>query len=152
MIVRAFEERDRPAVEQLFGELVEAHRELYPDGNIGATFALPTGTFVAEDGGEIVGYAGLEAHGSRAEIEPIVVAAEARRRGIGRALVEHVIAAAREGGATRVFARPVGRNERAQRFFHDVGLDVVGYVEVQLDLSDRERRDGPSLAGRTFRV
>lgn len=152
MYVRAYEERDRAEVERLFLELVETHRSLYPDGDVGSVFEVPTVAFVAEDEGEVIGYAGLEWHGRRAELEPIVVARSRRGIGAGRALVQRVVEEARSHGAVRVFARPVGRNAEAIRFFHAVGLDTIGRVELQVDLEPRERRGGETLAQRPFRT
>jgi GNAT superfamily N-acetyltransferase len=150
--VRAYQARDADACRRLFEELVETHRRLYPDGDIGSTFAPEGDLFVAVDGDEVVAFAGLIRHGRRAELEPIVVAASHRGRGAGRAVVEHVVGEARRGGAIRLFARPVGRNADAIAFFHAVGLDVLARVEVQIDLDARARRDGETLGGRTFRV
>jgi hypothetical protein len=50
--------------------------------------------------------------------------------------------------------RPVARNEAALRFFHGAGFDVLGRVELQLELRPEriDHRPGPALAGRRFRV
>jgi hypothetical protein len=50
--------------------------------------------------------------------------------------------------------RPVGRNEAALRFFHGAGFDVLGRFELQLELGPEriERKPGPALAQRRFRV
>ena len=89
---------------------------------------------------------------SHAELEPIVVGEAARGSGIGRALAEAVIAAARELGFPRVRVRPVGRNTEAIRFFHAVGFDVLGRVDLRLDLEEISRLRGERIAGREFRV
>jgi len=70
---------------------------------------------------------------------------------VGRALVERVVTEARAEGVTQVYAQPAGRNRDALAFFNTVGLDVVAYLRVQLDLTPRERRPGEQLAGREFR-
>jgi GNAT superfamily N-acetyltransferase len=150
--IREYGPRDLDACRALFDELVETHRALYPDGDIGSAFELEGLIFVAEDEGRVVGYAGLLWHGKRAEIEPIVVARDHRGRGVGRALAGRIIEEARAGGAVRVFARPVGRNRDAIAFFHSIGLDTLGYVQVQLDLEPRERRPAERIAGRGFRA
>jgi GNAT superfamily N-acetyltransferase len=150
--IREYESRDFDACRALFDELVEAHRALYPDGEIGSTFELEGRIFVAEQAGRVVGYAGLVWHGKRAELEPIVVARDNRGRGVGRALAERVIEEARAGGAVRVFARPVARNRDAIAFFHSIGLDTLGYVQVQLDFELRERRPAERIAGHEFRA
>ena len=152
MIVRDYRAEDEAAVRGLFDELVEAHRAFYPDGDVGTNFELEGRIFVAEDEGRLVGYAGMIRHPRSAELEPIVVSQDYRGRGVGRALVERVAEEARASGANRLYARPVGRNRDAHAFFHSVGLDVMGYLYVQLDLEPRERRPGETIAGREFRV
>jgi len=152
VIVRDYRAEDESACQALFDELVEVHRALYPDGDIRATFEPEGRLFVAEDEDRVVGYAGMLRHPHSVEIEPIVVARDCRARGAGRALVERVVSAARADGATQVYAQPTGRNRDALAFFNTVGLDVVAYLRVQLDLTPRERRLGEQIAGREFRV
>ena len=69
-----------------------------------------------------------------------------------RALAEAVVAAARELGFPRVRVRPVGRNTEAIRFFHAVGFDVLGRVDVRRDLEPISRRPGERIADRDFRA
>jgi N-acetylglutamate synthase-like GNAT family acetyltransferase len=128
------------------------HRALYPGAEIGSKFRLDGRIFVAEDEGSVVGYAGLIWHRRVAELEPIVVAQDHRRHGIGLALAERVVKEARDGGAVRIFVRPTGRNREAIAFFHSIGFDVLGYVQLQVDFEPRERRVGERIAGRNFRV
>ena len=152
MIVRDFEPADEPACRTLFAELVEVHRALYPDGNVGGEFQLEERMLVAEDAGRVLGYVGLRRHPKSVELEPVVVEQAQRGRGVGRALVERAVEEARAAGVQRVYVSPVGRNRDAIAFFHSVGLDTIGYVHLQLDLEPRERRSGERLAGRDFRV
>lgn len=152
MIVRDYERGDCEACRALFDELVETHRALYPGAEIGRTFGLDGRIFVAEDEGRVVGYAGLLWHGRRDELEPIVVAPDQRARGIGRALAERVAKEARVAGDARIFVRPAARNRKAIMFFHSVGFDVLGYVELQVDFEQRERQIGERIAARDFRV
>jgi N-acetylglutamate synthase-like GNAT family acetyltransferase len=152
VIVRDLERADRGACRSLFQELVETHRALYPGSEIGSKFRLEGRIFVAEDEGRIVGYAGLIWHRRVAELEPIVVAQDHRRRGVGLALAERVMKEARGGGAVRIFVRPTARNREAIAFFRSVGFDVLGNVQLQVDIEPRERRVGESIAGCDFRV
>lgn len=152
MIVREFEPGDEPACRALFEELVEVHRALYPDGNVGGEFQLEERMLVAEDDGRVLGYVGLRRHPNSVELEPVIVGQNSRGRGVGRALVERAVEEARNEGVKRIYASPVGRNRDAIAFFHSVGLDTVGYVHVQLDLEPRERRPADRIAGREFRV
>jgi ribosomal protein S18 acetylase RimI-like enzyme len=150
--VRPYADDDERACRALFAELVETHRRLYPGAQIGETFEREGEGFVVEDAARVVGYAGLLWHGRVAELEPIVVAPSHRGRRAGRLLAAHVVEVARERGAIRVVVRPVGWNLDAIAFFHSVGFDVLGRLELQYELEPRERRDGPLLGGKAFRV
>jgi N-acetylglutamate synthase-like GNAT family acetyltransferase len=152
LTVRDYEAHDYDACRALFDELLETHRQLYTDAEIGGELALEGRIFVAEKGRRIVGYAGLVWHGRRAELEPIVVARDARAGGMGRALAEQVVEEARAAGATRIFVQPTARNREAIAFFHEVGFDTLGYVQLQIDLEPRERRPGERIADRDFKV
>jgi GNAT superfamily N-acetyltransferase len=82
-----------------------------------------------------------------------VVARDVRGTGIGRALAEQVLDAARKLGLRRVDVRPVARNEAAIRFFHELGFDSLGQLELMVYLE--EPKDWPAserLAGREFRA
>jgi N-acetylglutamate synthase-like GNAT family acetyltransferase len=133
------------------------NRALYPEADIGGEFGLEGRTFVADEQGEVLGYASLRWHGRRAELEPIVVARASRERGVGRTLVQRVVQEARDGGAVRIFVRPAARNREAIMFFHSVGFDVLGYIELQIDFEPREREMDcsprfPRLVAGRFRV
>jgi len=151
VIVRDYRADDEAACRALFEELVDVHRKLYPDAEIGAAFSTEGRFLVAEEEGEVVGFAGMLRHAHSVEIEPIVVAPGSRGHGAGRALVERVVEVARaEDGVTQVYAQPAGRNRDAFAFFHSVGLDVLAYARLQLDLEPRGRRPGETLGGREF--
>ena len=89
--------------------------------------------WVAERKGSVVGFIGLLMRGRQAEIEPVVVSFDARGQGIGRELVETAVEAARAEGVRQVKASPVARNGLALRFFHRLGFDTLGHVDVLLD-------------------
>jgi acyl carrier protein len=64
-----------------------------------------------------------------------------------------VLARARELRLRRLDVRPVARNEAAIRFFHGLGFDSLGQVELMIYLEDP--KDWPvreTLAGRAFRA
>jgi GNAT superfamily N-acetyltransferase len=159
--IRPYSEGDLDACRHLWAELTARHRDLYDDPAFGgddpgrafdAHLAVAECVWVAELDGAVVGLAGLLVENGRAELEPIVVAAAARGRGVGRVLAERVIAAARERGFPRLRVRPVGRNTDAIRFFHAVGFDVLGRVDLRIDLEPTARTPGEQIAGRDFRV
>jgi GNAT superfamily N-acetyltransferase len=166
-IVRAYREDDRDACRALWRELTQTHRDLYEDESIGGQGDLgdyfdehldragAERVWVAERAGRVVGFTSLLLHseGRAGELEPIVVARDARGLGIGRALVECVLACARELRLRRLDVRPVARNEAAIRFFHELGFDSLGQMELMLYLE--EPKDWPvleRLAGRDFRA
>jgi GNAT superfamily N-acetyltransferase len=161
--VRRYGDGDLAACRALWAELTQVHRDLYDDPTFGGddpglafdehlAEVGPERIWVAESGGTVVGLAGLLVAADHAELEPIVVAETARGRKIGRALADAAIAAARELGFPRVRVRPVGRNTEAIRFFHSVGFDVLGRVDLRIDLEPTARAPGERIAGRDFRV
>ena len=83
--------------------------------------------------GEVVGMVGVIQTEDEIELEPIVVSEQWRGRGIGRQLAERVVAEARAAGMGQLLARPVARNAAAIRFFHDLGFDALGQLELVLD-------------------
>lgn len=51
--------------------------------------------------------------------------------------------------------RPLARNDAAIRFFHALGFDALGQLELILDLQPSDKqvwRAGATLAGRKFRL
>ena len=159
--VRPYAASDLAACRHLWAELTEAHRELYADPSIGgadpgrafdAHLAAAEHVWVAEVDGVVVGLAGLLLEDGQAELEPVVVSASSRGRGVGRLLAETVVAAARDRGYRQLRVRPAGRNTDAIRFFHALGFDVLGRVDVRVDLEPSPRRPGERIADREFRV
>ena len=162
--VRPFEPRDAEPCRRLWEELTEWHRRIFDSPEIGGddpgrgfdehlAKIGPENLWVAELEEEVVGLAGL-VPGDDSELEPVVVAAQHRQRGIGRLLATAVVDAARERGARTVHVRPVGRNVEAIRFFHELGFDILFQLELGMDLVDRGRDvwvPGERLAGRDFR-
>jgi ribosomal protein S18 acetylase RimI-like enzyme len=161
--IRPYGSSDLTACRALWAELTEVHRELYDDPTFGGDDPgrgfdrylaedRPERICVADADGRIVGLAGLLVVDGRAELEPIVVAGETRGGGVGRLLAEAVVEGARELGFPRVRVRPVGRNSEAIRFFHALGFDVLGRVDLRLDLDKTTRAPGERIAGRDFLV
>jgi GNAT superfamily N-acetyltransferase len=164
--LRAYESRDHGACRALWAELTEWHRKLYARPEIGeldAGGALDghlarvgaENVWIAEVDGVVAGFAGLVVDGERGELEPVVVSSAYRRLGVGQGLVAAVIAAARERGLRQIKVRPVARNTHAIRFFHWCGFNVLGHLDLLMDLVPRERgpwRAGERIANRDFRV
>ena len=81
---------------------------------------------VAEDDGEIVGYAGLLAAGGQADVLTIAVAAARWGQGIGRGLLDRLLAEASGRGCTEVFLEVRADNARAQRLYRWRGFSEIG--------------------------
>jgi ribosomal protein S18 acetylase RimI-like enzyme len=144
VIVRPAEPRDLPAVARLAGELVRMHHAEDP-----ARFFLPDRVeegyawwlareianakavvLVLARGAEVLGYAYgrledrdwnmlLDTHGA---IHDVYVAAEARRGGLGRTLMDAIVAALGALGAPRIVLSTMVGNEAAQRLFRACGF------------------------------
>jgi GNAT superfamily N-acetyltransferase len=163
--IRRFETRDSVACRGLWADLTRWHRELYDDPSIGGDDPAsgfdgylnefgPRRLWVAELAGSVLGFAGLIVRRNQAELEPVIVAADARGRGIGRTLVEAVVEAARADGVAQVKVSPVARNAQAIGFFHELGFTALGHVELLADF-DRPGeywRPGERIASRDFDV
>jgi GNAT superfamily N-acetyltransferase len=165
--IRSYEDGDREACRALWRELTQWHRDIYDDQSIHADRdpgdffdehleqAGREHVWVAELDGAVVGFTSLLLDAERpvGELEPLVVAASSRGLGVGRALAEHVVAAARAEGLRRLDVKPAARNAPAIAFFHDVGFDTLGQHELLLYLDPP--RDWPvqeRVADRDFRA
>lgn len=80
---------------------------------------------VAERGTQIVGYAGLMSVGSEADVQTIAVAPAARRRGVGRLLLDALIDEARRRGCSRVTLEVAAAGEDARRLYAQRGFDAI---------------------------
>jgi ribosomal protein S18 acetylase RimI-like enzyme len=69
------------------------------------------------------------------QLRDLFVAPEARRRGVGRAVVTSVATDARAAGALRLALQTESSNAAAQALYHGLGFeDVTGYVQMMLTL------------------
>jgi [ribosomal protein S18]-alanine N-acetyltransferase len=82
--------------------------------------------FVAEGGGEVVGYAACWTVIDQAELGNLAVAPEARGAGVGGALVDAVVDRVRARGAAECFLEVRESNESAQSLYGQRGFEVVG--------------------------
>jgi N-acetylglutamate synthase-like GNAT family acetyltransferase len=82
--------------------------------------------FCASVGGEIVGYVGLEISGADALLRSAVIFIHARHRGLGRAMVERLLANARDYGIMRVWLLTTS----ARGFFAKLGFADIDRVAV----------------------
>ncbi len=163
--IRPYQPSDLDACRGLWVELTAWHREIYDSPGIGgdepgllfdAHLAKvgPERLWVAEEAGRVVGLTGFIPRDEGPEIEPVIVARSHRGRGIGRMLIQQVVEAVQALGEGTLSVSAVGRNAQAIGFYHAMGFDIVGYVELMQDFreDDRPWRPGNPLAGRDFLV
>lgn len=82
--------------------------------------------FCASVAGEIIGYVGLEISGPEALLRSAVIFIRARRQGLGRAMIERLLALAGEYGIERVWLLTTS----APGFFAKLGFDDVERATV----------------------
>jgi len=138
---------DLDAIAALWRSLLALHAEFDPAFGV-ASDAVParalaelvddagTAAWVAEAEAHVVGFCAARvedapralAESRRAEITELFVAADARRSGLGRALVAAACEWARERGAARVEVRVAARNPSGQAFWRSLGFGA--FVDV----------------------
>jgi len=142
MQVRAFVDADREAVIGLWREVFgykEARNQ--PERVLGDKLALKDGLlFVAIDERCVVGtlLAGYDGH--RGWLYRAAVAPQARRRGVGRALVETAESALRARGCAKINLQTHAGNDDAVRFWTRLGYCEEARVSMGKDLCGA--RDG----------
>ncbi len=145
----------------MWRELVEWHREIYSDIRIGGeqpelffdkhlVKVGPTQIWVAVAEERVVGLVGLEIENEEGEIEPLIVSKTYRMKGIGKMLVRKAVAEAQKEGMRILNVAPVARNEKAIRFFHEMGFRNLGQVQLFMDLSGKKWKAGIELFGKEF--
>jgi GNAT superfamily N-acetyltransferase len=130
-----------------------AYRGLVPDAyldamDIDASVALwqriltaapnATSVFVADDGGDVVGFAAgnmLEEprHDADAELSGAYVRRDHQRAGIGRRLVCAVARAQRDHGASGLIVWTLAGNKAARAFFETLGATLVAEQPLEWD-------------------
>ncbi len=124
-VLRAATPADYPAIEQL---LVANDLPL-----VGVREHLPA-FVVAQAGGALVGVAGLEQCRENALLRSVAVASEWRSRGLGRALIERVIADAEARGIPSLYLLTT----TAERYFPSFGFHQVARDAVPADVRATE--------------
>ena len=81
---------------------------------------------VAEQDGQVIGYAGLLAAGSQADVVTIAVTARRQGQGTGAALLDALLAEARRRGCTEIFLEVRVDNLRAQQLYRTRGFEQIG--------------------------
>ena len=127
--------KDLPQMVELLGVLFTDEAEFQPDSGkqkraLEAILGNPTigKLFVAREGKRVVAMASLlytvsTAEGGKAALfEDLVVHPDERKRGIGEALLKHVVEQARADGVLRITLLTDMQNERAQAMYRRVGF------------------------------
>ena len=129
---------DWPAVETIYAEGIAARSATFetatPDYEAFDASHLPEHRFVAVEDGRVVGWVVLSPTSSRAcyagvAESSVYLAENARGRGVGRALMEAVLASAREGGLWTIHAGMFPENTASVALHERLGFRIVGRFE-----------------------
>jgi GNAT superfamily N-acetyltransferase len=141
--VRSYRPSDHSAGRLLWSELTSEHNQLYgaTDDDAGAGFEEYltrldlSGLWVADhDEDDVIGLVGLIMRGRAGVVDPVVVTATHRHKGVGRKLLRHVANEAKKRSMLSLTISPASRNVDAIRSLHAAGYDVVSSIELTLDL------------------
>jgi L-amino acid N-acyltransferase YncA len=146
-LIRELEAKDWPAVRTIFEEGIATGQATFEteapsrEEWDGAHF----GGLVAEEGGEVVGWAALSPYSSRPAYagvaeESVYVAARARRRGVGRELLEALIERSEQAGIWTLQAGIFPENRPSVTLHLSCGFRLVG-VRERLGHMDGQWRD-----------
>ncbi|MCX9190482.1 ribosomal-protein-alanine N-acetyltransferase [Carbonactinospora thermoautotrophica] len=81
---------------------------------------------VAEEAGELVGYAGLAVIGDEGHVQTIAVRRDRQGRGVGRTLLSALLDEAARRGCREVLLEVRADNPRAQELYRRFGFTVLG--------------------------
>ena len=138
MLVRPLHPDDYPAVAAVFAEGIATGLATFetevPGWDEWNAAHLADHRFVAELDGEVVGWIAIVPYSRRAVYrgvgeESVYVAERARRRGVGRALLETVIESARDGGLWTLQAGVFTDNGASLALHRALGFREVGIRE-----------------------
>ena len=93
---------------------------------------------LAEADDSVLGYAGLAVALDEAWINNLAVRREAQRRGVGRALLESLLAEAERRGARRVMLEVADDNIAAQKLYAGYGFEAVAVRRRYYQPSNRD--------------
>jgi N-acetylglutamate synthase-like GNAT family acetyltransferase len=149
--IRAYRPSDHNSCRRLWAELNEHRSSLYGEqvSDTGAGFEEYltqlnlSGIWVAEHAEEgVAGFLGLMLDGRAGEVDPVIVTASMRGRGIGQALLAKVADEASRRGLSRLTVSPTVRDVYALRALHTAGFATVASVTLAYDLSGSATRGG----------
>ena len=144
IIIRHATLADAPAIAEIYNYEVENEtstfdlvpRSLDDQREWQAARSGAFAVIVAEIDGQVVGFGALSPYKERAAYraaveDSIYVRRDSARRGIGKALLEHLLVTAKDGGFHTVLARIATENEASIALHQALGFDVVG-IEKQV--------------------
>ncbi|MCA2212678.1 GNAT family N-acetyltransferase [Jidongwangia harbinensis] len=162
--VRSYRPSDHNACRRLYAELTLQHHDMYGDGvtdDDGAAFEEYltrldlSGLWVADHADDgVIGLVGLIMRDRAGEVDPVVVTATHRHKGVGRKLLRHVATEAKKRSMQSLTISPASRNVDAIRSLHAAGYDVVSSIKLTMDLGRHEHAwqpDGLELHELQFR-
>lgn len=144
-VIRAVRPADRPQWDPLWQGYLTFYKTSLPAEITDCTWSRffdcyePMHAFVAEDGGELIGLVHYIYHRNTRMIGPVCylqdlfTAEPARGKGVGRALIEAVYAAAHAAGSPRVYWQTHETNATAQRLY-DTLATKSGFIVYRKDL------------------
>jgi ribosomal-protein-alanine acetyltransferase len=94
--------------------------------------------FVAETAGRFQGYAGIFLGLDSAEVMPIAVAPDRQGQGIGRRLMEALLAEARTAGVGQVFLEVADGSAAAIGLYRSLGFEQIGRRRAYYQPSGRD--------------
>ncbi len=80
---------------------------------------------IGDQGGAVLGYAGVDLGGEVADVMTIAVAASVQGNGLGTLLMAWLIAEARHGGANYLMLEVRADNDAAQRLYYKAGFVLL---------------------------
>ncbi|MEU5154689.1 ribosomal protein S18-alanine N-acetyltransferase [Glycomyces sp. NPDC021274] len=113
-----------PAVAEMETVIFEA--EAWSEGLLWTELSAGNDYRAVFDGERILGYAGTALNGDELWLNNIAVAAEARRRGVARMLMDDLIARGRAHGVKAVYLEVAVDNVPAQRLYDGYGFVGLG--------------------------
>jgi ribosomal-protein-alanine N-acetyltransferase len=128
LIVRPVESFDLPVLTALHAAcFTAAWDQPWSERSFSEVLQMPgAGACIAALGPEPVGFVVARVAADEAELLLIGIHPEHRRAGHGRVMLDHLVAALREAGATRLFLEVAERNRVATAFYRAAGFEPVG--------------------------
>jgi phosphinothricin acetyltransferase len=149
LLIRELRESDWPAVKEIYEQAIAGRNSTFetkaPSWHSWDGAHHPVPRLVGEENGRVVGWAALSPVSERccyrgvAE-DSVYVTAEAQGRGVGRALLERLVADAEADGIWTIQAGVFPENETSLRLHEGCGFRVVG-VRERLGQLDGAWRD-----------